>query len=381
MTQVATPATVQADFSSTRIVDVQGQPMLLERRGDEFWARVSTTQTEIHSATDRCGSPGRWLIDHPASSSSAGVLVSHWRAAAVVAHQIPSTYYSVAGGAASYAADGGVFFDRLSRDRPPSATGNWNVICMQLSRHTWQGEGRTANHPHSRFDRRRVWDRLRGLSAGPGNHHVDVNRNPLCRDLAHLTGQHDPYDAAAERRFEPRAAAQARGQCHGVFGYADTEDEQSLNVMGHPYRPGQDLLATRFLVHPSQNTASPRLREFAAKNQTFMRGTFWSDGMVRVSGREYNGLIDSPCYVRAPSSDRTLTCFSCHSMHKEAGDRRTVSAWADTHQVSPGMESNQACLSCHGKFRSDLPAHTNHRDGSSAAVATTATCLIRRTAC
>ncbi len=41
------------------------------------------------------------------------------------------------------------------------------------------------------------------------------------------------------------------------------------------------------------------LRRSLRTNQTFMTGTFWSDGMVRVSGREYNGLIDSPCYAQA----------------------------------------------------------------------------------
>ena len=34
--------------------------------------------------------------------------------------------------------------------------------------------------------------------------------------------------------------------------------------------------------------------------------------MVRVSGREYNGLLESPCYQRG-----ALSCVSCHSMHDE----------------------------------------------------------------
>jgi hypothetical protein len=118
-------------------------------------------------------------------------------------------------------------------------------------------------------------------------------------------------------------------------------------------------------VRPSTDMESPRLRTFTANNQAFMDGTFWSDGMVRVSGREYNGLIDSPCYLRGTNAGNTLTCFSCHSMHKESGDRRPARTWAETHQVSIGMESNDACLSCHRQFRSNLPAHTKHREESS----------------
>jgi formate-dependent nitrite reductase cytochrome c552 subunit len=87
--------------------------------------------------------------------------------------------------------------------------------------------------------------------------------------------------------------------------------------------------------------------------------------MVRVSGREYNGLIDSPCYERATETARTLTCFSCHSMHIGADDRRGASTWAAAHQVSPGMETNAACLSCHKQFRTNATTHTRHQNESS----------------
>src|SRR5439155_13736571 len=158
---------------------------------------------------------------------------------------------------------------------------------------------------------------------GPADRHVAVHRNPLRRYCAHLVSGRDPT-IVQPATLEPKAASQVCGQCHGVFSYASDEEERSLNRSGHPYRPGQDLLETRFLVRPSTDMQSPRLRDFAAKNQAFMAGTFWADGMVRVSGREYNGLIDSPCFARAADAARTLTCFSCHSMHKEPGDRRSA---------------------------------------------------------
>jgi hypothetical protein len=92
--------------------------------------------------------------------------------------------------------------------------------------------------------------------------------------------------------------------------------------------------------------------------------SFWSDGMIRVSGREYNGLIDSPCFKNAVDA-RQMSCSSCHTMHKAPDDPRTTSEWADTHQVSAGMDGNQACLQCHQQLGAKLTAHTQHQANSS----------------
>jgi hypothetical protein len=86
--------------------------------------------------------------------------------------------------------------------------------------------------------------------------------------------------------------------------------------------------------------------------------------MVRVSGREYNGLIESPCFTKATDASRTLTCFSCHAMHKTPDDPRTLDAWADD-QLGPDMDGDKACTSCHASIRADIGAHTKHKAGSS----------------
>jgi hypothetical protein len=85
---------------------------------------------------------------------------------------------------------------------------------------------------------------------------------------------------------------------------------------------------------------------------------------VRVSGREYNGLLESPCFKNATEGARTLTCFSCHTMHKTPDDSRSIPEWADTHQVSAGMEGNNACLSCHATIRTSVTTHTKHAPDS-----------------
>ena len=121
---------------------------------------------------------------------------------------------------------------------------------------------------------------------GPGDPHARANRNPPRRYLgAPYRTTEGPRAAVVPSALEPKAASQVCGQCHGVYAYASRADEWSVNSAGHAYRPGQDLLETRFLVRPSKDMESPRLRTFAANNRSFMSGSFWSDGMVRVSGR------------------------------------------------------------------------------------------------
>jgi hypothetical protein len=355
MTQIATPATVKADFNATRVAGVQGQPMVLERRGDEFWAEFDDPDRHPFSTA-----PARVTRQVVMITGSHHQQVYWYRTGrGRVIGQIPGTYII---GERRWMPRNMVFL-RPPVNRPPSATGNWNVMCINC--HVTHGKGK-VELPTARSADSTVAEFGVACEAchGPADRHVAVNRNPLRRYWAHLTGLRDPT-MVQPATLEPRAASQVCGQCHGVFTYANDQEERALNAAGHPYRPGQDLLATRFLVHPSKDSDSPRLREFAAKNQDFMAGSFWPDGMVRVSGREYNGLIDSPCYERATETARTLTCFSCHSMHIGADDRRGASTWAAAHQVSPGMETNAACLSCHKQFRTNATTHTRHQNESS----------------
>ena len=51
---------------------------------------------------------------------------------------------------------------------------------------------------------------------GPGERHVDANRNPIRRYWAHLTGRRDST-TVQPATLEPKAASQVCGQCHGVF--------------------------------------------------------------------------------------------------------------------------------------------------------------------
>ena len=75
-----------------------------------------------------------------------------------------------------------------------------------------------------------------------------------------------------------------------------------------------------------------------------------------MSGREYNGLLETPCYQRGK-----MSCLSCHDMHPGQDDDRPRSQWAND-QMKIDMRSNQACIQCHQDFQSDekLASHTHH---------------------
>src|SRR5204863_6155314 len=139
--------------------------------------------------------------------------------------------------------------------------------------------------------------------------------------------------------------------------------EQQANSRGLPYRPGDNLTDTRFIVQPTVNLESATMKTLLAEDAGMVRDMFWSDGMVRATGREYNGLIESPCFKNATDDARTLSCFSCHTMHQTAGDSRPAGMWADD-QLAQQANTNEACLQCHPAFRAHPTAHTKHRGHS-----------------
>ena len=97
-----------------------------------------------------------------------------------------------------------------------------------------------------------------------------------------------------------------------------------------PFRPGDELRTTRFVAQPTVNGDSPAMQALLAEDTGFVRDSFWPDGKVRVSGREYNGLIESPCYVNATSAERDAhRAAVCHVMHKPADDARPLHEWAN----------------------------------------------------
>jgi predicted CXXCH cytochrome family protein len=140
-------------------------------------------------------------------------------------------------------------------------------------------------------------------------------------------------------------------------------DLDDFNERGFSFRPGDDDLnaskRTIVLRKPASGEHA-RVQVDDASGPFYVTPTtegfdafFWSDGMVRVSGREFNGMIESGCAERGD-----LQCLSCHSMHQSQPDD----------QLALGMGGDGACTQCHPAFAGSetaLQGHTHHEPESS----------------
>jgi hypothetical protein len=240
-------------------------------------------------------------------------------------------------------------------DQGRAATlGTWNAACLNCH----VTHGRSRNTGTGAFDSRVAEFGIACEAChGEGREHVELNRNPLRRYLAHASGGGDPSISNPAKLKGPESAL-ACGQCHSVWAFKSAEAELAWDRDGAKFRPGQSGLPDRFVAQPAAADFPEEKRALLAANPHFFTDSFWSDGMVRVTGREYNGVAASPCFTGGHFS-----CVSCHEMHSTRTDRASLAAWAPS-QMKPGALSDQACLSCHQPIAADIPAHTRHAAGS-----------------
>jgi hypothetical protein len=375
MTQLATPATAIPSFDNHTIADVQGRPMVLHQRGATLLAEFDDPDSS--EPPDR-----RPRIERPVALITGS-------------HNQQIFWYSTGGGrtlgqlpAAYLVRERRWIPRRMAVLHPPSQaplseTGHWNSTCLAC--HTTHGKPQFdtpfGSQPlETQSVRTTVAEFGIGCESchGAAAEHVSANRNPIRRYLLHFRRLADS-SIVQPARLTASKSSQVCGQCHSVWEFYDSDGERFANSEGLPFRPGDELAQTRFVAQPTRNLESPAMTALLADDSRFIRDAFWADGTVRVSGREYNGLLESPCYRNATSEERTLSCVSCHRMHKSADDPRPLPEWADdqlTPIADPGQHnaahsmgnSNGACLQCHERLRSDLSAHTRHAAGSAGSV-------------
>ena len=361
MTQVATPETVRADFDGVRVDNTHGRPMTLERDGDDFWAEFDDPGWEGPPAERPRIRRQVVMITGSHHQNIYWYATGHDRGLNI----LPAAYLIAE---QQWAPRSAVVL------HPPGQSlamlnGHWNAVCIAC--HTTLGKTafdtpfRSAPFESQAIDTTVTEFGIACESChGPAQAHVEANRNPLRRYQLYF-GQTQDQTIVLPTRLDPQRSSQVCGQCHSVWEFYDRAGERIANRDGLPYRPGDELRDTRFIAQPSIDRDSQELRAFVDSDPEFVRGSFWPDGMIRVSGREYNGLIDSPCFRRGTTPERTMSCLSCHTMHQPADDPRPVSEWADTHQVAADRTGNDACLQCHEQIGTDLTAHTRHDGGSS----------------
>jgi predicted CXXCH cytochrome family protein len=233
--------------------------------------------------------------------------------------------------------------------RPPDAdhkSETWNIVCSRC--HT------TGPEPHLNRQERSFATQVAefGISCeachGPAARHVAMETDRRTRGLPRKEAGVD-HAIVHPEKLEPARTSQVCAFCHSMKWY---DRNEGWAETGFRFRPGDDLEATTPVIRPRHLDQQPWLNRVLAANPDLLKDFFWNDGMIRVSGREFNGLIESPCYKGGK-----FTCLSCHSLHSSEPDD----------QLARDRTDNRACIQCHPKFgdTSALAAHTHHKPASS----------------
>ncbi len=344
MTQLPTPETVLAPFDDIYLKS-RGREFHLTREGDQFWVTMPSPDWE-HLRQEKQEDP---LEGDPMTTRRRVVMMTG-------SHHFQAYWVRI---------DRGNDMSQLpwvwdikekewlpAEDvfiRPPDGGRRlqvWNDNCVAC--HALNGRDRSEDQLFTEVTEL-------GISCeachGPGKEHVEHYRNPLARYQAYGTESKDtrivnPANCSAT------TASQICGSCHSAGRKKYYLDESAgHHNQGQPYRPGDDLEETLHLFRFGD-------KEAESLNETVAKSAFWQDGTLRVGGREYLAMIESPCYANATGSEaekRRMSCLSCHSMHH--GDPND--------QLSKRMGGNHACLQCHQQFEKQISAHTHHAADSS----------------
>jgi hypothetical protein len=342
MTQDATSSTVKALAAGTEH-PVLGRTIRLEPRGSEVWATLPDPDLVARdpNAFATAKEQTRRVVLTTGSHHEQTYWVKGQREGEL--RLVPIVYLID---------EGRVIPRREAFLTPPDAPlgpARWNSNCIAC--HAVAGE---PGHDEKRDSFQTRAAEL-GIACeachGPGLEHVQKHRDPLER---YALRRRD--EAAAKRdeptvpdktivhpgKLVPERSAAVCGQCHS-YAFPKNEDAFWTSGYARSFRPGDLLQDSRTLL----------LRDVPGQPQIDREpdSLFWADGTIRVGGREYNGLVASPCYLRG-KGEHQMTCLSCHSMHKGDPDG----------QLAPSVQANASCTqsACHARVR----PHSHHAAGS-----------------
>lgn len=331
MTQVAGPETVVGDFENVTL-ELAGEVYRLEQRDGEYWVDMPDPDVSAGEASRRV----RKRIGLLTGSHHMQV---YW---------IPSR----AGNGQRIFPFAWLIEDRrwapfhntfLRDPGLPPERQTWNANCINC--HATGGQPRPDGRTRQ-FDTRAG---ELGIACeachGEARDHVERNRNPLRRWS--LRGPAEDPTIVNPARLDAKRSSEVCGQCHGIHWIGNREDHYRY---GSRFRPGHELARTTPVVQPTRLEEQPWLHDPLRRDPRFLPDRFWPDGMVRVSGRDFNGMIEAPCYQRGQ-----MSCLSCHSMHHAP----------PVDQLIHPPASNESCLQCHPGIGARLTEHTRHAAGSS----------------
>jgi hypothetical protein len=226
--------------------------------------------------------------------------------------------------------------------------GRWNSDCSKCH----------STHPQEREVTGGEWDTRAaefGISCeachGPGQQHIAFHRGSAFDEETAALPTSDPI--VNPENLSHVRSSQVCGQCHSVMTLKGNPER--INVEGIAFRPGTDLRES----YDIWQLHSPEMRELLQNEAihdrvaSTNRGTYYSDGVLRVAGREYTSMEQSGCFQRGE-----MSCLSCHQLHKAGDDTRSDKEWAND-QLKPSAIGNDACVQCHDTQQYST-AHTHH---------------------
>ena len=339
MTQIASPETIHGDFS-VAAMNFEGRYYELQRRSDQFWVVMDDPDLPLDP-----NDPLATRIERPIALVTGS-------------HHMQLYWYPVGQSRVlglvpvHYLKDENQWLPASATLLRPHAefssdTGRWNVRCIQC--HTTHGRTR----PDEIGTDSQVVEF--GISCeachGPGKEHVELRRALSPSDVV------DDNKILNPSHVDAKTASHICGLCHSYTMAKNLQTEQEEQKKGFRFRPGQKLTDSLTLVRKDDATRA-HLQTMGVQSEKHFDERFWSDGMVRVAGREFNGMIGSGCYERGE-----LSCMSCHSMHQASDDTRSPKEWANQ-QLKYPADSDDACLQCHSRESYGSSRHTHHADES-----------------
>lgn len=346
MTQLPSRETVRGDFEKVTL-EFQGEKYHLERDGDDFWVDMVDPDWRYVQTLKRAArqaiSPSE-ESNPPRTRKRISMLTGSHR---MQAYWIPSDHGNM---------QFSFPFTYLFRDQRwaprndvflidpsyPWIQQVWNVNCINC--HATAGQPR--QDPQTKVINSRAAEL--GISCeschGPAEEHIRANSDPTRRYALHSSTNADRTIFNPARHTHAKAS-DVCSQCHSIRRNVHKEQ---WNAEGIHYWPGEDIESKAPLIHYDDKDLNVRGNE---KKKSLMEGSFWTDGQVRISGRDFTAMAGSACFTKG-----ALSCLSCHSMHNYQ---------SPAHQLARGMDGNRACYQCHTEYEAKLEQHTHHRAGSS----------------
>ena len=225
----------------------------------------------------------------------------------------------------------------------------WNYSCAQCHSTAWKARPNARSGANAGGMSTATAEL--GISCeachGPGHKHAVHHQNPVNRLRQRRSTTADPY-IFNPKNAHARRSSESCGQCHGSAFHRD--DLRKIWHEGLSFRPGDVLAQSKIMIDPTDPAQARQIAMEKRRDAVFVESTFWRDGVVRVSGRDFSNMRASACYKSGK-----LSCLSCHSMHdSEPAD-----------MLRRDLQGDAACMQCHEHEIKDVQAHTHHPTSSS----------------